>query len=1067
MLTVRGLLLAGWLVLIASLFWDPFSIALTDPGTLGSPFRVDDQAVQVQLQELVATPYAMGTRIFWTMLVPIVPLFLMVFGHEAWRRICPLSLASQIPGYLGLRRFRSKLERRTGLITRKIPLITPSSWIARNSWYIQFAMLFTGVTMRLLIINTDRTALAIAFLTVIGLAMLTGVLWGGKTWCNYFCPANVVQKIYTEPGGILESQPHYSRPAVPQSMCRKPTPKGDVSACVACTANCGDIDLQRSYWNGVLDPQRRNVYYMFLGLIFGFYGFYYLYSGNWDYYFSGIWTHEDGAVQKILAPGLFIFGYPVNIPKLVSAPVVLAVFCATSLGLGRGLEMLYRRYCSRKENITEKLVVHHCLCIAAWASINAFYLFGGRPNILLFPDLGARVVDIAIVALTTIWLRLALQQSPVRYQQESMASNLLGELKRMKVNVSKFLEGRKLENLKADEIYLLTKVLPGFSQQQKLDAYRNILEEAVINGTTASSSSLKLLQDLRAQMNISEEEHEKTLEQLGFSNTAVIGMSGLTDHEKQEMLGHYRVLLNSAVVARLEKGVSLQDVLKEASFQSTVQVLRQSLQITDYDHQAVLLELSSQATVVSTTMEQTFEALNRQKSLRLCIESAVISDPLGTTLLDLLHNSMDAHEQEIRIKALSILKDFGPEPEYLAYAENLASLCGHDLTLILRQTIPGNPAMRWREAFHPKIVAILMGDAKADIEDAASPLPKRWTHRKAVIASLDTASNLKHLLEFQEPVIKAIGLMVFGYIDQKAARNTAEQLLDELHTDEHPLLVAAIQYMAGISEVKQTTSDDVLLRATVRVPGRKDEVFTSAKSQITIGRALDNDISPNHPDVWTYHATVTVRAGVLRLARLDEGAVYVDGRQIVEESVVLKKRSVIKLGSLADDAPQIEINYEDNFDKDNALVVHPVLRLAMLARNAHLATLPLEDLARIALQCRVERYVKNCRLETTLDVDFYFLVLRGQVRLFDPKRMDFVPDVAFGPGDLVNADLADTTSSFVPEVMSDFATILLTPPTPEVIAAASRQKLIAVGKSFEMTDKVSAPKVRPPTKGQY
>ncbi|WP_196776341.1 FHA domain-containing protein [Rhizobium etli] len=1041
MLSVRGLLLAGWLVLIASLFWDPVSITLTEPDKLGSPFRVDDHVVNIQDEELVATPYAMGTRVFWTMLVPIVPLFLMVFGHEAWRRVCPLSLASQIPGYLGIRRFRSKLERRTGLITRKIPLITPNGWIARNSWYIQFGMLFTGITARLLIINTDRTALAIALLTVIGLAMLTGVLWGGKTWCNYFCPANIVQKIYTEPGGIVESAPHFSRPLVPQSMCRKSTPKGDVSTCVACTANCGDIDLQRSYWNGILDPQRRNVYYMFLGLIFGFYGFYYLYSGNWDYYFSGIWTHEEGAAQRILGPGLFLNRQAVPIPKLVSAPLVLAVFCGTALLLGWGLEALYRRYCSRKENISEKLIVHHCLCIAAWASINAFYLFGGRPNILLLPDLSGRVIDMVIVALTTIWLRLALQQSPTRYQQESMASNLLGELKKMKVNVSKFLDGRKLESLKAEEVYLLTKVLPGFSQQQKLDAYRNILEEAVVNGRTASAGSLKLLQDFRAQMNISEEEHETLLEQLGCSNVSEAGIPYMTDEERQESMGHYRILLNSALMTRLEKGASLQEVFADASFQATVQVLRQSLQINDEDHERALQDLSSQVTVVSRSLDQTLESLLRQKSLRLCIESAIISDPLGATLLDLLHDAMDAHEQEMRVEALSILRNSSAESDQLKYAENLISLCGHELALVLRQSVPGKPGKRWREAFDPKIVAILTGEAKADPAGKPQSAGQRWTHRKAVLLSLDTASNLRHMLEFKDPVIKAIGLMVFGYIDQKVARDAAEKILDGLPNREHPLLVAAFEYMAGMAGVSDVTADNMSLHATIRVAGQRDQLFTSAKSRITIGRSLDNDISPIHPDIWAYHAAITLRHGEIRLVRLDEGRIYINGKQLVEESVVLKKKSIVTFGGATNEAPQIEIDCEDNFGTDNTLVVHPVLRLAMLTRNAHLAKLPLADLAGIALQSHVERHVKSSKLEAKAGLYCHFLIQRGQIRLFDPRRMDFVPEIAFGTGDLVNAELTDPESPLVPEVTSDFAIVLQVPPTPEIIAAASRQGL--------------------------
>lgn len=34
-------------------------------------------------------PCAMGARIFWGMIVPLGIFILLVFGNEAWRRICP------------------------------------------------------------------------------------------------------------------------------------------------------------------------------------------------------------------------------------------------------------------------------------------------------------------------------------------------------------------------------------------------------------------------------------------------------------------------------------------------------------------------------------------------------------------------------------------------------------------------------------------------------------------------------------------------------------------------------------------------------------------------------------------------------------------------------------------------------------------------------------------------------------------------------------------------------------------------------------------------------------------
>jgi len=160
---VRTGLLVAWFVLIASLFWDPVTPHLTMPDNLASPFHLHAEAppVMVQGHPLPALPYAMGNRIFWTMVLPLVPIFLMVFGHEAWRRICPLSHFSQIPHMLGWQRKIKALNRRSGGVERVLALL-PQGWLWRNHYYLQLGFLTAGVCARILFDNADRAAL-IAF----------------------------------------------------------------------------------------------------------------------------------------------------------------------------------------------------------------------------------------------------------------------------------------------------------------------------------------------------------------------------------------------------------------------------------------------------------------------------------------------------------------------------------------------------------------------------------------------------------------------------------------------------------------------------------------------------------------------------------------------------------------------------------------------------------------------------------------------------------------------------------------------------------------------------------------
>ncbi len=146
---IRWVLVIGWLLLIFSLFYDPISHHLSDPNNLLSPFRArviseasnPAQCVKVQGQCLPEVPYPMGTRIFWGMVVPNAIMIVLVFGHETWRRICPLYFLSQIPRALGL---QPRLR------------IGNNRWLIQNHLYLQFALLFIGLNCRILFINSAR-----------------------------------------------------------------------------------------------------------------------------------------------------------------------------------------------------------------------------------------------------------------------------------------------------------------------------------------------------------------------------------------------------------------------------------------------------------------------------------------------------------------------------------------------------------------------------------------------------------------------------------------------------------------------------------------------------------------------------------------------------------------------------------------------------------------------------------------------------------------------------------------------------------------------------------------------
>ena len=185
-------------------------------------------------------------------------------------------------------------------------------------------MFFIGLWLRLVWTNGDGVALAVFFVGISLLALLFGVLFTGKTWCNYICPVSFIEKIYTEPHGLRETR---------NSQCTK---------CTACKKACPDINEENGYWKEIESPSKRFAYFAYPGLVFGFYFYYWMQSGGWDYYFSGSWTNQPGVAQFAFLPGTDSntagFFFLQVVPRALAAALTLAVCALISAGVFSLLE---------------------------------------------------------------------------------------------------------------------------------------------------------------------------------------------------------------------------------------------------------------------------------------------------------------------------------------------------------------------------------------------------------------------------------------------------------------------------------------------------------------------------------------------------------------------------------------------------------------------------------------------------------------------------------------------------------------------------------------------------------
>jgi hypothetical protein len=418
---VRWCLTIGWLLLIFSLFYDPLSAWVTAPESSWSPLRVDPtQCEMIQGECHWDEPYPIGARLFWAAIVPTSIFILLTFGHELWRRVCPLSFLSQLPAALGLQRHIQSAPSSKGRLKRRVATVRKNSWLARNHLYLQFGLLYLGLCLRILFINAERVLLGSFLLLTIACAIAVGYWFGGKSWCHYFCPMAPVQLIFSEPRGLLTSKANTSTQSLTQSMCRTVDPAGEEkSACVGCQSPCIDIDSERSYWQKITNHDKKFIYYAYIGLVFGFYWYYPLYAGNWEYYFSGHWTHEN-QLAIFWNSGFYLFNMAIPIPRFLAVFFTLGGSSVFTYFIGTKIEKAYKAYLYRTHRYPGLVQLQHQIfTICTFIAFNLFFVFGGRPTILLLPLPIQCLYNGLIVFVSSLWFLRTWHRSYEIYVGES------------------------------------------------------------------------------------------------------------------------------------------------------------------------------------------------------------------------------------------------------------------------------------------------------------------------------------------------------------------------------------------------------------------------------------------------------------------------------------------------------------------------------------------------------------------------------------------------------------------------------------------------------------------------
>jgi len=453
------------------------------------------------------------------MLLPLLVLFIVLVGFHPWRSLCPLAALGD-------------LGRRLGGTERRVP-----EWLERGHFVVPLALLATMLLLRLVATNGDGRWLA-GLLVALALAAI-GVNWAftGKSWCNFFCPLGVVERIYTDPSSLA--------PAA-SSQCAR---------CTACKRSCPDIDQENNYWRELGAAGRRAAAYAFPGVVLAFYTYFFLRAGDWEAYFDGRWTRQPVTRELVLGAGFF---FAPGIPALAAAALTLLAFAAASWALFRGLDAATRRLVADADRHR-----HRMLSLAAFAAFSLFYLFAGAPTLRKIPY-GTRTFAFLAPAVAVLVLARRWGRSREGYIRDKGAAKLLRNWP---------FAGEP----PADPLEAYAKAQASEqAREQLLAGYAQTLRDVVADGLV-DESEMKLLEEIRRQFGIAPREHERVVAKLAEEERQLLASGRVATVEERLQLETYRAALTEALLRGADEG--------------EIESLRRSFAVTVEDHRALVARL--------------------------------------------------------------------------------------------------------------------------------------------------------------------------------------------------------------------------------------------------------------------------------------------------------------------------------------------------------------------------------------------------------------------------------------------------------------------------------------------
>jgi hypothetical protein len=613
---LRWLLLTGWLGLLLMM--------VLPTGYVARPAICSDLSICSD---------SVANDIFWNIGLPAV-LLCVVFSHALWRRLCPLSFVSQLAKALGIQRTITDQRGKKRLV-----FVDESSWLGRHHIQLQWSLLIAGLSMRILIANSNGIVLAVMSGAALLGALVTGWAYAGKSWCQYICPFGVAQQVITGPRSLPGRDAHLNPTSrTTQSMCRTKADVGqaDSSACVACIKPCMDIDSERHYWANLQRKRGLNwAWYSYPGLVISFFLIIESYAPTdpsiryLDYLKSHLYSY-DNRLASMAWESMLPNGWP-TVPRLIAIPLIISAAAVISQLLFQQLQHWQEKHIQHNDHAEAKATaIHRTRLLSTVIAVNSYFLFKGSPLPLTGPR-GHAVFKLIVMAIMAMWLYRGWNRNQALYERESTSTSLRKQLTKLGDQLSEWLGGRRLDDLTPSEVFTLAKALPASAKSERRSIYSNVLKEQLEQGRLDRRTAFVKLEELRLSLGLSQDEHRAAIEVLEAENPRLQQLSAM------DLAG--LKLRRSAALEEIEHLLRIShcrtitpDLIPEAVSQE-LERIRIDSGLDNESWQETILEFSPDSIRSERELDQLYQAIKGHLSERWVLRQKTKNSPLLLPLL--------------------------------------------------------------------------------------------------------------------------------------------------------------------------------------------------------------------------------------------------------------------------------------------------------------------------------------------------------------------------------------------------------------------------------------------------